>query len=265
MRCSNSNACLTSTFMYSHTLAFSPPASHMPSEVIDVDVLPDQARSDSPEIEYQGGIQFTGFKRTRTPAFKLAELEAEGVVYMGYDTRRQRPAPPSKLSAPEASGSKPAEILGEGVFTQFKPCHRAYATANRLMAAQLAGAAGSSPSSKTMGTTSKPKKAATRRQVVKAASARISKGKRRAFAVQVYVEVPTLSAVKVCVGNPVTCACHSCHSRGPEPRRLHTKPLVSGEYSIPPFQWSPTVNTNIDVRMAVLGQRRRHGLDLDRI
>ncbi len=89
----------------------------MPSEVIDVDALPDEVRSDSPEIEYEGGIEYTGFKRTRTPAFKLAELEAEGLAYMGYDLGGQRPVRPSKLTAPEGRGSGSAGILDDGVFT----------------------------------------------------------------------------------------------------------------------------------------------------
>ncbi len=87
-----------------------------------------------------------------------------------------------------------------------------------------------------MATSSKPKKGLKPRRVVKAAShppAKISKGKRQAFSLQVYVEVPTLSAMQVCVLRAVTYACHSNQCRGPDTdwlRTLHTKPVARGEY-----------------------------------
>ncbi len=70
-----------------------------------------------------------------------------------------------------------------------------------------------------MATTTKPKKVVKPRRVVKAAlnpAAKISKGKRpRPFCLQVYVEVPTVSAVQVCVLCALTHACHSSQYRGP--------------------------------------------------
>ncbi|TFK80916.1 hypothetical protein K466DRAFT_569359 [Polyporus arcularius HHB13444] len=149
----------------------------MAQEIIDVDALPDEVTSDSSDIEYQGGLEYQGFRRTRTPAFMQAILDSEGVVFMGYDTRRKTQAPGPSTSAALAEAGVSSSTVSE----------------NRE---QTAVAITASRSAKKVTTIARPTKRKEPTKVAPKAAAKATASSGRALYRQVWVEVPTLSAEK---------------------------------------------------------------------